>query len=535
MASSSLDLNPNQLERYMESLDELEFEWIRQWCIQGGYHAKTHGWWQPQVQRLVRYWNMFHSRLAASIRALNAHFTASVHGSLDHNLAASIAECCNVLQRGLQRTQSLREGWKAREADPVYAGLPSEHRPITPPLKFCEPVGEELSELLMMLGHWGHTFDVAAAAKRTKRNAVGDRLRVWWEHEDEQAEMWYECEVVESRPRKVRRKSRCAISEHIFLLKFGADDKKWTRLAHRPQYPLTASADIEQKTAATGGNTHSWECDSADHAETPLQAYRDIVPLLGWIARKKGVQPEELVIYDPYYCNGQVVAHLNSIGFPHVINQPVDFYEAQRLKTVPAYDVLVTNPPYSADHVPRLLKFAEESGLPYLLLMPNYVCTMPYYSMPEIRYWVPPWRYCYVSPQFLRAELSKKQRKHVAPFFSFWYLGLPASEFKPSSIARFSQEHSTTDSEGCRLYELDQIPHNLRGTHKQDPLSLFRKRFNQFCQENKFGKLCAQFSFTGRCKCPDKDKSVFKHKFQGFSLQFKRFLADGNFSLDVFD
>ena len=83
------------------------------------------------------------------------------------------------------------------------------------------------------------------------------------------------------------------------------------------------------------------------------------------------------------------VFHLNSLGFNNVINQPIDFYAAIKKGSVPEYDVLVTNPPYSEDHIPKLLDYVSQSDKPYLLLMPNYVCTMPYYNHPEMMYWVP--------------------------------------------------------------------------------------------------------------------------------------------------
>ena len=51
---------------------------------------------------------------------------------------------------------------------------------------------------------------------------------------------------------------------------------------------------------------------------------------------------------------------------------------------VPAHDVLVTNPPYSADHVEKCITFAAknlyEHGRPYFLLLPSYCVNKPYYT-----------------------------------------------------------------------------------------------------------------------------------------------------------
>eukprot|EP00434_Breviolum_minutum_P000743 symbB.v1.2.000656.t1/scaffold28.1/size414311/10 len=94
----------------------------------------------------------------------------------------------------------------------------------------------------------------------------------------------------------------------------------------------------------------AWAAESADadHAETPAKAYEDVSGYLDAIAASLGKDRATLKIYDPYYCMGAVVKHLNSLGFYNVYNQPVDFYDVQH---VPEYDVLVTNPPYSGEHV----------------------------------------------------------------------------------------------------------------------------------------------------------------------------------------
>jgi hypothetical protein len=47
----------------------------------------------------------------------------------------------------------------------------------------------------------------------------------------------------------------------------------------------------------------------------------------------------------------------------------------QRLQQVPPFDVLITNPPYSDDHINRLFEFVTQCNKPYFLLMPNFVYT----------------------------------------------------------------------------------------------------------------------------------------------------------------
>ena len=74
---------------------------------------------------------------------------------------------------------------------------------------------------------------------------------------------------------------------------------------------------------------------------------------------------------------GRLVSWLGVGG----LNRNEDFYAAIAQGLVPAYDVLLTNPPYSGDHIERLLSFVlggddaapTTTARPALLLLPNYV------------------------------------------------------------------------------------------------------------------------------------------------------------------
>ena len=50
---------------------------------------------------------------------------------------------------------------------------------------------------------------------------------------------------------------------------------------------------------------HPYETEPGDHAETPIEAYEHIAPLLTRLARRLDTTPEALRIYDPYYCEGR--------------------------------------------------------------------------------------------------------------------------------------------------------------------------------------------------------------------------------------
>eukprot|EP00049_Salpingoeca_infusionum_P009832 m.167268 g.167268 ORF g.167268 m.167268 type:complete len:480 (+) comp14456_c0_seq1:306-1745(+) len=173
-----------------------------------------------------------------------------------------------------------------------------------------------------------------------------------------------------------------------------------------------------------------WECDEADHCETPLLAYQHIAPLLDALAAILGKTRETLFVYDPYYCGGGVGNKLQQLGFERVYNKCEDFYQVVKEDKVPLYDVLVTNPPYSSkpvDHVAKLGKFLAKSKKPFLIVQPNYVYMKPYWqtSMRKMKavvaYVTPaqPRTYVYKAPQGFRSLKSKAMS--TSPFVTMWY------------------------------------------------------------------------------------------------------------------
>ena len=105
-----------------------------------------------------------------------------------------------------------------------------------------------------------------------------------------------------------------------------------------------------------------FETNYNDHFETPQAAYADVLPLLSACARQAhgdGAGLETLRVYDPYYCQGAMQRALAALGCArdNLINENRDFYADVAAGTLPPHDVLLTNPPYSADHKQRLLAF----------------------------------------------------------------------------------------------------------------------------------------------------------------------------------
>jgi hypothetical protein len=263
-----------------------------------------------------------------------------------------------------------------------------------------------------------------------------------------------------------------------------------------------------------------------------------------------------------------MVQNLAKLGFQSVYNRPEDFYAKIEAGTVPSFDVLVTNPPYSGDHMRKLLQFATQCGKPWLLLVPNYVYTLACYeelvgrddgsnnaasnasrsslngcSSDRPVFLCPRQRYCYRSKASHRPNISaavcaadkrksNQRLKYVAPFYTFWYIGLQAHKDRVLRWWCKREEKEAKERKGVAVEEavearegggekrgcvlcksLGELPPFARSsTNKESALAKFRKAFNDCCRSQGLGKLCTEYAITGRCGCANaKTKSPFSH------------------------
>lgn len=200
---------------------------------------------------------------------------------------------------------------------------------------------------------------------------------------------------------------------------------------------------------------HAFDVDPDDHCETPPEAYDDISDALRWLATTLGKPTAaDLKIYDPYFCAGAVKRNLGSRGFPNVYNENEDFYAVAAAGKQPDYDVLVTNPPYSDNHIEKVLQFCVGSKKPWFLLVPNYVYVNPYYdpimAAAEVKpfFVVPRYRYQYWAPGGVRSDREQK----TSPFLSFWYCDLN-SRSQPGLTAAFIKQRRLADAKQAEAKE----------------------------------------------------------------------------------
>jgi hypothetical protein len=175
---------------------------------------------------------------------------------------------------------------------------------------------------------------------------------------------------------------------------------------------------------------HPFEPDPKDHCETDVRAHRDIVTALTILAKRVfGYQnARDLKIWDPYFCDGKVKKNFARLGFPNCYNECEDFYKRIEKSLFPDHDVIVTNPPYSTEHIERCLTYCVGQEKPWLMLVPNWVARKDFFSkligsafvlspVQRYEYWMPGWA------QEGRPEYVGADGKH-SPFLSSWFIGM---------------------------------------------------------------------------------------------------------------
>ena len=224
--------------------------------------------------------------------------------------------------------------------------------------------------------------------------------------------------------------------------------------------------------------SYPYNVEYNDHFESPLQAYRDIQPLIDWVTQANPV------LYDPYYCDGQTKKLLHTLGYENVVHEKRDFYLDIQNDSVPEHHVLVTNPPYSEEHKKKCLDYAfrrlKQEDTPFALLLPAYVATKSYFrqllethGLTGLVYLVPQTDYAYDHPE--------GTGKEVSPFRSMWFCGLPRGrharvrEFWKSSKQAQQQAHlylSLAELEGAQVISTQHRPNPKQRKKK-------RKRMEQ--------------------------------------------------------
>ena len=92
-----------------------------------------------------------------------------------------------------------------------------------------------------------------------------------------------------------------------------------------------------------------------DDYMTPKYAWENI----------KSYIPQDKVIWEAFYGNGNSGCHLTDMGF-NVIHEEIDFFNKD---TMPEYDIIVSNPPFSKSK--EIMKRLKEINKPFILILPS--------------------------------------------------------------------------------------------------------------------------------------------------------------------
>jgi hypothetical protein len=87
-----------------------------------------------------------------------------------------------------------------------------------------------------------------------------------------------------------------------------------------------------------------------------------MTPKSAWEAIRHLI-PKDKVIWEPFYGDGKSGEYLKELGFD-VIHEPIDFFIEDR------GDIIVSNPPYSRELMPKIVKRLKQLNKPWILLMP---------------------------------------------------------------------------------------------------------------------------------------------------------------------
>lgn len=152
-----------ELRACNQLITELEFEWIRQWYIQGKLHARLHPYWEDKISYLEECYLKLHS----IVNFINSLFEENrdKYGIITEDLF-------DIFIEHAESRNDLRLAWKQRLKDSVFKSLDVQARPFEcSTLNNCkEPGGIELRQWKSNFCSKGTT--ISKKRKREKKSAL---------------------------------------------------------------------------------------------------------------------------------------------------------------------------------------------------------------------------------------------------------------------------------------------------------------------------------------------------------------------------
>eukprot|EP00937_MAST-01D_sp_MAST-1D-sp2_P006143 g6143.t1 len=117
--------NAKQMRAEQALLDELEFEWVRQFWLQGRLHSELHRWWLGPIAQLTEQWARLERRTAAQLGLLRTAARGARCGGVS-------TKAFDVLLQALMGRQARREDWAQRARSKAHTRLEPGRRPVQP-------------------------------------------------------------------------------------------------------------------------------------------------------------------------------------------------------------------------------------------------------------------------------------------------------------------------------------------------------------------------------------------------------------------
>lgn len=109
-------------------MTEIEFEWLRQWFVQGRKHASLHPYWHKPLLELCATYCKLERLTCEILDILNFHNnnnTSSSRGSI------VTEDLFDVVIESFTERSALRATWIERYSDPIYTDIPEDERPFS--------------------------------------------------------------------------------------------------------------------------------------------------------------------------------------------------------------------------------------------------------------------------------------------------------------------------------------------------------------------------------------------------------------------
>uniref|UniRef100_A0A7S4S7P2 Alpha-ketoglutarate-dependent dioxygenase FTO n=1 Tax=Ditylum brightwellii TaxID=49249 RepID=A0A7S4S7P2_9STRA len=118
-----------EVRAHQQLITEIEFEWLRQWCIQGQRHARLHPFWHRPIERLQESYKQLERFSLIAIQILK---DSSM--TVEKKTPGVSEDIFDVMIEGIEERMRLRVAWHERLQDPIFASLPPETQPFNCPV-----------------------------------------------------------------------------------------------------------------------------------------------------------------------------------------------------------------------------------------------------------------------------------------------------------------------------------------------------------------------------------------------------------------